>query len=468
MNILCIGNSFSVDTTWLIPQIAGDLGVTDIHFGNLYVGGCSVRMHLAHLEENAPVYKFYDSRGGEWEAREESTIAAAIASERWDWISIQHGTKDGSRYSKAESYEALPRLVQLVKQLAGAETKIAFNMTWVGDQDKPKSEMPEYMGRLEDLYRDIAGVTRDLIVPMEGIDRVCPTGTAIQNFRMHYDGPMTRDGYHLTKDLGRYIAGLAFLKALTEADITEAQWLPEGMTRQDGKNAIRAVEQAMESPFSVKPVIGKTVICMIRHGESQANKRDAFLGHCDLPLTEQGIAQAELAAQFLKNSGADAVYSSDLTRAHETAKRTAALLGLTVKTDPNLREIDAGLWDNLTFAELREKYAETFGIWVNDIGHAGCDGGETVFQLKRRVMGALHYIARANVGKKVLVFAHGTPIRIAGCVGMGKPLAELGDVPWAANASTTTLEYENGSFRLIEYSREDYMGELVTKLPDDV
>lgn len=468
MNILCIGNSFSVDTTWLMPEIARDLGMTEVHFGNLFVGGCSVGQHLQHLETGAGVYKFYESRGGEWESREDFSISDAIASAHWDWISIQHGSKDGSRYSKWESYEALPRLVALVKQLAGPETKIAFNMTWVGDQDRPMSEMPEYRGRLDDLYRDIAALTKQRIVPLPGIDRVCPTGTAIQNFRLHHDGPMTRDGYHLTGELGRYIAGLAFLKALTETDITKASWTPEGVTEQQRLDAIRAVEKAMEQPFAVEPVTGKTVICMIRHGESQANKRDAFLGHCDLPLTEQGVAQAELAAQFLKDSGADAIYSSDLTRAHETAKRTAALLGLPVKTDPNLREIDAGLWDNLTFAELREKYAESFGIWVNDIGHAFCDGGENISQLKRRVMGALHYIARANVGKKVLVFAHGTPIRIAGCVGMGKPLAELGDVPWAANASTTTLEYENGSFRLIEYSREDYMGELVTKLPDDV
>ena len=83
-------------------------------------------------------------------------------------------------------------------------------------------------------------------------------------------------------------------------------------------------------------------------------------------------------------------------------------------------------------------------------------------------MAALTYIARANVGKKVLVFAHGTPIRIAGCVAMGRPVEELKEVPWAANASTTTLEYENGAFRLVEYSREDYMGALVTKLPDGV
>lgn len=464
MKILCIGNSFSVDTTWLIPHIAKDLGMEDFHFGNLYVGGCSIKMHLQHLESDAPVYKFYESRGGEWEGREEYRITDAVLSDSWDWISIQAGTKDGSRYSKAESYADLPRLVRLIKALAPT-AKIALNMTWVGDQSKPRSEMPEYRERLDDLYRDIAALTRDLVTPM--VDKVLPTGTAIQNFRLDYDGPMCRDGYHLDRSIGRYVAGLSFLKALTGLDISGVSWMPEG-TEMHRCAAIAAVQKAMEQPFAVRPVIGKTTLCLIRHGESEANRRDAFLGHCDLPLTDIGIKQAEAAATFMKDFGADAIYSSDLCRAHETAKRSAAVLDLTVKTDPNLREVDAGEWDNKTFDELREQYPETFGIWSSDIGVAGCDGGETVAQLRNRVMGALTYIARANVGKKVLVFSHGTPIRIAGCVAMGRPIEELKEVPWAANASTTTLEYENGSFRLVEYSREDYMGSLVTKLPDGV
>jgi len=466
MDILCIGNSFSVDTTWLAPRIARDLGL-DIYLGNLYVGGCSLNMHLQHFLEDAPVYQFYESDGGEWKSRNETTIAYAVKSRSWDWICIQAGTKDGSRYSKPDSYENLPRLVQLVKEMA-PHARIAFNMTWVGDQNKPRSEMPEYCERLDELYCDIAALTRTLVVPMAGIDRVLPTGTAIQNFRIHHDGPMCRDGYHLSRDLGRYVAALSFLKALTGCSISDGRWLPENMDEAWREKAVDAVEKAMESPFCVEPTSGKTVLYLVRHGESEANQRDAFLGHCDLPLTERGLAQAKLAAGYLSTLQVDAIYSSDLQRAYQTACCTAQKLGLPVKTDSNLREVDAGQWDNMTFAELREKYAETFGIWANDIGNAGCDGGETCRQLRRRVMGALTYIARANRGKKVLVFCHGTPIRIAGCISQGLPIEQLKDVPWAANGSATTLEYENGRFHLVEYSREDYMGKLVTKLPENV
>lgn len=209
----------------------------------------------------------------------------------------------------------------------------------------------------------------------------------------------------------------------------------------------------------------KTTICLIRHGESQANRRDAFLGHGNLELTDIGRAQAALAAGFLKDLGADAVYSSDLSRAYETARATADLLGLPVTADPQLREIDAGAWDFLTFAELRERYTESFRVWTEDLENAVCDGGESLKELRVRILAAVTRIAQENPGKRVLIFSHGTPIRLMGAYAMGKA---IGDIPWPANASTTTLEYENGSFRMVEYSREDYMGELVTKLPDDV
>lgn len=464
VNILCIGNSFSVDTTWHIPAIARALGMTDFHFGNLYVGGCSISMHLAHLQTHAPVYKFYGSRGMGWSSENEVSLSRAIGAGEWDWICIQHGTKDGSRYSDPASYSDLPALIRGIKALAPG-AKLAFNMTWVGDQNKPRSEMPRYKDRQEALFADIAALTGTLVAPL--VDRVLPTGTAVENFRRGYAGSLCRDGYHLSRDLGRYVAGLAFLTALTGRDISGLTWSPVG-TEAHRAAAIAAVKTAMAKPWSARKTEGKTIIHMIRHGQSEANLRDAFLGHLDLPLTQQGIAQAELAADFAATLGVDAIYSSDLSRAYETAKRSAARLSLPITKNPDLREVDAGLWDNMTFDELWAQYPETFGIWANDIGRAACDGGETVDALRERVVSAVKNIARANAGKRVLIFAHGTPIRIMGCLAMGKPLEDLKEVPWAANASTSTFEYENGQFRLVRYSYDAYMGDLVTKLPEGV
>ena len=211
--------------------------------------------------------------------------------------------------------------------------------------------------------------------------------------------------------------------------------------------------------------MNKTVIHMIRHGESEANKRDAYLGHYDLPLTEQGRKQAEMAADFVETLGADVIYASDLSRARHTAFATAERLGLPVKAAPQMREMYMGQWEDMIFDRVRTEYEEMFSIWANDIKNGITPGGEMVKELEQRVLAAMTKIAEANPGKRVMVFSHGTPIRAMAAHGMGK---SIGDIPWPSNASVTTLEYADGCFTCVEYSRDDFMGELVTKLPEGV
>jgi len=213
-----------------------------------------------------------------------------------------------------------------------------------------------------------------------------------------------------------------------------------------------------------------TTIYMIRHGESEANERDAFLGHHDLPLTATGRKQANMTADFLAGhvQRPDVIYSSDLSRAYQTAMATAERVQMPIITDQGLREINAGLWENVTFAELREKFSKSFGIWQENIGIAQCDGGESVKQLQTRVVAAITRIAKAHENSVVFLFTHATPIRIVAAHCLGKPLEELKTVPWAANASVTKVVFDGQSFSLAEYSRDDFMGDLVTRLAKGV
>ena len=108
---------------------------------------------------------------------------------------------------------------------------------------------------------------------------------------------------------------------------------------------------------------GKTTeIYLIRHGESQANEKNVFIGHGDLDLTEKGKKQAELTAEYLKACHFDVIYSSDLLRAYHTAEATAKKLGLPIVKDERLREIDAGEWDFKTFDDLEKEYQESYGV----------------------------------------------------------------------------------------------------------
>lgn len=249
--ILCIGNSFSQDTTRLLAPIALGCGIETIKVVNLLVSGCSINMHWNHASNDLPVYKYDIDTGNGWDRTENHKMGDIIRSDRWDWISIQHGSVDRSRYSDPESYRHLPELITYIKENAWEGTKIAFNMTWVGDPDSKHHEMRAFDGDQLGLYNAIARLTETTIVPMAGIDRVSPTGTAIQNARTAVTASLCRDKYHLSLDTGRYIAGLTFLKALTDADIRSPGWMPETMAPDSLQLAVAAAHSAIAAPFSI-------------------------------------------------------------------------------------------------------------------------------------------------------------------------------------------------------------------------
>lgn len=213
-----------------------------------------------------------------------------------------------------------------------------------------------------------------------------------------------------------------------------------------------------------------TTIYIIRHGESEANERNLFLGQGDLDLTQRGMAQACKAADYLKThvGRPDAIYASDLKRAYNTGKVTAELFEMPVITNQNLREIDAGEWDFVPFSDLQVRYPETYSRWMNDIGNSRCDGGESVEQLQNRVVRAITDIAENHENSTVFIFSHGTPIRVFAAHCLKKSLSQIKDIPWVTNASVTKVIYQENAFQLIEYSRDDFMCGLVTALPDNV
>ena len=112
LKILAVGNSFAWDTMQYLPEIARAAGVRECKLAFLYVGGCSIKQHLSHADGDLPAYQYHVHCGGEWEITKGKRIREAVAEEKWDWISIQHGTGDGSRYTEPASYKGLPRLIE--------------------------------------------------------------------------------------------------------------------------------------------------------------------------------------------------------------------------------------------------------------------------------------------------------------------------------------------------------------------
>ena len=152
-----------------------------------------------------------------------------------------------------------------------------------------------------------------------------------------------------------------------------------------------------------------TTILLARHGESDWNAERRWQGHADRPLSERGRGQARALGERLGHIELDAVYSSDLARAYDTAKAVADRQGLDIVRVPELREVDVGSWSGLTRDDAAARFPEAFARW--QAGETGWDDGETYVAMSRRVVAALRQIAAAHPRETILVVAHGGPIR---------------------------------------------------------
>jgi broad specificity phosphatase PhoE len=174
-------------------------------------------------------------------------------------------------------------------------------------------------------------------------------------------------------------------------------------------------------------------ILLARHGETDWNRRGVWQGQADPPLNAIGRFQARELAARLAGTAFDAIYTSDLSRARETADIVAAAQGLAVIPDPGLREIDVGSWSGLTRDEIRDRFP---GAETHD--------GEPLEVFRARVVGALRTIAERHDGASVLVVTHGGVVRTMQRVVLGEPL------PVVDNCETYGLRFEIGSFGTLD------------------
>jgi broad specificity phosphatase PhoE len=148
-----------------------------------------------------------------------------------------------------------------------------------------------------------------------------------------------------------------------------------------------------------------TTIFLARHGQTDWNAARRWQGHADPPLNEHGRTEAQALAESLVPHGIEAIYSSDLGRARETAEIVAARLGLSVTLDARLREVDVGEWSGLTTPEIEQMYPGA--MERRREGLTGWTSGEEMEAMGHRVVEALLAI---EVGR-ALVVAHGGPLR---------------------------------------------------------
>jgi broad specificity phosphatase PhoE len=148
------------------------------------------------------------------------------------------------------------------------------------------------------------------------------------------------------------------------------------------------------------------ILYCVRHGESVYNAEGRIQGQSDVPLSELGRCQSEAVADAVGKLPVDAVYSSPLKRAMETARMIANRLGLEVRTDSRLKEINAGIFQDRLRSELSELYPQELARWLRGDPDYVIPGGESRHDLMQRGMAAFEAIGAAG-HRHAAVVAHG-------------------------------------------------------------
>ena len=194
-----------------------------------------------------------------------------------------------------------------------------------------------------------------------------------------------------------------------------------------------------------------TKLLLIRHGESDGNAQRKFSGFQDVNLTEKGIWQAKRLARRLEGMQVDAFYCSDLKRARHTAEIIFGDRGEDIVVSPNLREINFGTWEGLTFEEIKLKEGAKFTSWMENPDEKSIiPQGESLAILNERVMTEVNRILQEHKNedkdKNIAIVCHGGAIRIILCNALNLELKNLWYIKQKSTALNIIDYYDNRGF----------------------
>ncbi len=183
-----------------------------------------------------------------------------------------------------------------------------------------------------------------------------------------------------------------------------------------------------------------TKVILVRHGETLWNLEMKYQGHCDIALTEKGIKQAELAANSLAKERVSAVYASDLCRAFATAESIANKHNLQVAAIPELREINFGQWEGLTYDKINSQWSDMMAKLFTHPDEIEIPDGETFREVKERATLAISKLIQKHPNETIVVVSHGGTIRTILCAILNIHLNHLWNIK-QDNTAINILEY---------------------------
>lgn len=162
-------------------------------------------------------------------------------------------------------------------------------------------------------------------------------------------------------------------------------------------------------------------LILVRHGETPWTRLRRYQGQTDVPLSARGQRQAAALGRFFSGQSIDALYSSDMQRAVQTAEPVSRALGLAITQDRRLRETAFGEWEGLTYIEMEEMWPDDLAAWQDDPMAHPPPGGESLADLTNRVAGFVDDLRQRHKGETVVAVAHGGAIRAILCHELGLP-----------------------------------------------
>lgn len=178
---------------------------------------------------------------------------------------------------------------------------------------------------------------------------------------------------------------------------------------------------------------------LIRHGLTEWNKLNKFQGSSNTLLCEEGIEQAKKLADRLKPYKFDAIYSSDLSRAYETALYIAQPHHMTVNKIPELREIHFGEWEGLTKEEIINLKKYDFIRWKNSPHSTEFPGEGSLVKVQQRVMKGIQAILNRHQNENIVIVSHGASLKIIILSLLGMDLSFYRHF-WLGNTSLSIIE----------------------------
>ena len=192
-------------------------------------------------------------------------------------------------------------------------------------------------------------------------------------------------------------------------------------------------------------------IILVRHGQTAWNAGagvERFRGRTDLPLDEVGHDQARALARRLQNESVAAIYASPLQRACQTAAPLAERLGLAVEPEERLRDVDYGLFQGLDRAEAAAAFPRQYRLWLDRPGQVRLPQGESLDDVRSRLMQLLDELADKHRGQTVLLAAHQVVNKVLACTLLGLDLDHIWHVG-QDTAAINVFEQANGTWHIL-------------------